>query len=991
VPARHAATAAGNPAAEFPAVGVPGTDVPAAELAADLRAAVRGEVRFTPGDRALYAYDASIFRQVPIGVVIPRDAEDVEAALAVCRRHRAPVLGRGCGTGLAGQTVNAAVVFDFSKHMSAIEQLDPRTRTARVQPGVICDTLRDAAEQHGLTFGPDPATHDHATLGGMIGNNSCGTHSVMAGKTVDNIDELEVLTYDGTRLRVGATGDAELARIIASGGRRGAIYAGLKHLRDTYADAIRTMPQIPRRVSGYNLDQLLPENGFHVARALVGTESTCALTLAATCRLVHSPPERSLVVLGYPDIPSSGDDVAWVMQFEPIAVEFMSRAVLDHLHAKDMHFGGADLLPDGQAWLLVEFGAETKREADAKAEAMFTELGKRSNAPTHKLFEDPAAEAAVWEARKHGVGSTRMPLALGGHTGWPNWEDAAVAPERLGDYLRDFQKLLHRHGYDGVMFGHWGHGCVHCRIDFDLRSSQGIADYRRFMEEAADLVVAYGGSLSGEHGDGHGRAELWPKMFSPELMRAFADFKRLWDPDGLMNPHKLVPDPYPLDSHLREGADYRQLKLSTAFAYPRDNGSFAEAAGRCFGVGACRHVEGGVMCPSFMVTREEKHSTRGRARLLQAMTRAAGPVDGRWRDEDVKESLDLCLACKGCRGDCPVRVDVATYKAEFLHHYYRRRLRPRSAYALGLIDKWARLASHAPRLVNALTHAPGSASMVKALGGVARERSVPRFATQPFTSWFAGHPARNPDGPPVLLWPDTFTNYFEPQLGRDAVTVLEAAGFRVLMPDRPVCCGRPLYDYGMLTLARRYLHRTLDAVRPALDAGVPVVGLEPSCVAVFRDELANLLPNDPDAQRLHAHSYPLSEFLARHAGDWPIPRLHRRALVQPHCHHHSVLGFDDEQNLLHRMGLDVEIPDAGCCGMAGSFGYEAGERYAVSMAAGERVLLPAVRDAADDTLVLADGFSCRSQIEAGTGRTALHLAQVLAAAIREGQQGPSTA
>jgi Fe-S oxidoreductase len=507
------------------------------------------------------------------------------------------------------------------------------------------------------------------------------------------------------------------------------------------------------------------------------------------------------------------------------------------------------------------------------------------------------------------------------------------------------------------------------------------------MEQAADLVVAYGGSLSGEHGDGHGRAELWPKMFGPDLMRAFDEFKRVWDPDGRLNPHKLI-DPYRLDEHLREGAGYRPPKLHTAFAYPQDGGSFAEAANRCFGVGACRHLEGGVMCPSFMVTREEKHSTRGRARLLQEMARASGPLDGRWRDEQVKESLDLCLACKGCRGDCPVRVDVATYKAEFLSHYYRRRLRPRPAYALGLIDKWARLAAHAPRAANAMTHAPGLAAAVKALGGVARARDVPAFAAQPFVAWFAGHRPRYPDAPRVLLWPDTFTNYFAPQIGQDAVLVLESAGFRVVLPSGPVCCGRPLYDYGMLTLARRYLRRSLRALRPALDAGLPVVGLEPSCLTVFRDELTNLLPDDPQARRLHANSFVLSEFLTARAAEWPLPVLHRRALVQPHCHHHSVIGFGDEQALLERMGLEVEIPDAGCCGMAGSFGYEAGEKYAVSMAAGERVLLPAVRAAATDTLVVADGFSCRSQIAAGAGRDAMHLAQVLASAIHDGQQGP---
>jgi Fe-S oxidoreductase len=507
------------------------------------------------------------------------------------------------------------------------------------------------------------------------------------------------------------------------------------------------------------------------------------------------------------------------------------------------------------------------------------------------------------------------------------------------------------------------------------------------MEEAADLVVSYGGSLSGEHGDGHGRAELWPKMFPPELMRAFEDFKRVWDPDEKMNPHKLI-DPYPLDTHLREGTDYRPLQLTTAFAYPKDGGSFADAVGRCFGVGACRHVESGVMCPSFMVTREEKHSTRGRARLLQEMSRAAGPVEGRWRNDEVAEALDLCLACKGCRGECPVRVDMATYKAEFLHHHYKGRLRPRQAYALGLIDKWARLASHAPRLVNAATHAPGLRNLVKAAGGVAQGRDVPRFATRTFTDWFAGHEPRHPDGPPVLLWPDTFTNYFSPEVGRDAVTVLEAAGYRVTVPARRgLCCGRPLYDYGMLDLARRYLRRTMRALRPELQAGTPIVGLEPSCLAVFRDELVNMFPQDADAQRLHSQSFVLSEFLTRRASDWPLPRLERRALVQPHCHHASVMGFDAEQQVLAGMGVQVELAEPGCCGMAGSFGYEAGERYEVSKRAGERVLLPRVRELDKDTLVLADGFSCQGQIASGSDRTALHLAQVLAMAIEGGPRG----
>jgi FAD/FMN-containing dehydrogenase/Fe-S oxidoreductase len=958
-----------------------------ATLAKELRRAVRGEVRFDPGSRAMYAYDGSIYRQVPFGVVIPKDADDVVAAVDICRRHDAPIFGRGCGTGVAGQTVNAGVVFDFSKYMNGVIGLDAGRRLANVLPGTICDTLRDQAGEHGLTFGPDPATHDHCTLGGMIGNNSCGTHSITAGKTVDNVESLDILTYDGLRMTVGATSERELEQIIAAGGRRGEIYAGLKRIRDQYADAIRNgMPQIPRRVSGYNLDQLLPENGFHVARALVGTESTCALTLGARVRLVDNPPKRALVVLGYPDIPSSGRDASWIMSFKPIGLEFTSVHCRDNLRAKGFHVAD-ELLPQGVAWLITEFGGETQEEADEHARRLLQALERRPDAPSHKLYDDPEEETAVWELRRHSAGSSRMPVGLGGHGGWTNWEDAAVPPERLGDYLDDFLQVLDRHGYDGVFYGHWGQGCVHCRINWDLRTTDGILNFRRFMEESADLVVSYGGSLSGEHGDGHGRAELWPRMFSPELMRAFDEFKAVWDPIGRMNPHKLI-DPYQMHEHLREGTGWRPLELKTVFSFPQDGGSFAEAAGRCYGVGKCRHIAGGTMCPSFMVTREERHSTRGRARLLQEMSEASGPVEGRWRNEDVKEALDLCLACKGCKGDCPIKVDMATYKAEFLHHYYKGKLRPRAAYAMGLIPIWARLASNAPRLANLATHLPVVSHALKLAGGVSLRRQAPKFAATSFTTWFRSHQPRNPGGPPVLLWADTFTNYFHPDIAKAALEVLESAGFDVQVQPESLCCGRPFYDYGMLTMARAYLRRILDQLRPQIVAGLPIVGLEPSCLAVFRDELPNLFPLDEDAKRLQAQSYLLSEFLTEKAPGWNPPRLHRKALVQAHCHHQAVMGFAAEQRLMNAMELEVDDPDSGCCGMAGSFGFESGEHYDVSMGAGERVILPKVRAASKDTIVIADGFSCREQIEQGTGRRALHLAQVLQLAMREGIEGP---
>ncbi|MFI9723996.1 FAD-binding and (Fe-S)-binding domain-containing protein [Streptomyces sp. NPDC052396] len=948
-------------------------------LVHELRRAVAGEVRFTPGDRALYANDASVYRQVPLGVVVPRDADDVLAALEVSRRHGAPIVARGCGTGLAGQSVNTAVMLDFSKYLNRIVDLDPDRRTARVQPGVICDQLRDAAAVHGLTFAPDPATHDRCTFGGMIGNNSCGAHSLMGGKTVDNVHALDVVTYDGTRMRVGPTAQGEYEAILRAGGRPAEIYRGLDGLRDRYAPLIRSRyPAIPRRVSGYNLDDLLPEKGFDLAKALVGTESTCVLVLEATVRLLPRPHRQTLLVAGYPDAAAAADAVPELLTTEPIALECFDAGVLANLDAHGVHLPGAKELPSGGAWLLAEYGGDTQREADARAGAARRwATGAREVA----VESDPRRQRDIWDVRRSTIEYTRVP---GRHSGLAGWEDAAVAPERLGDYLRDYCALVARHGYHTVLFGHFGQGCVHNRLDLDLATAEGIDTFRRFIDEAGDLVVSYGGSLSGEHGDGQLRASQLGKMFGPELVQGFREFKRIFDPGGRMNPGKVV-DAYRPDQHLRLGTDYHPPRLTTHFAFPEDEKGFADAANRCFGIGKCRRLSGGTMCPSFMVTREEKHTTRGRARLLFEMTR--GERDGElWRDEAVKEALDLCLSCKGCKSDCPVGVDMATYKAEFLSHYYAGRLRPRSAYALGLIPLWARLGSRLPRVVNTVTRAPLTGRLVKHAAGVHPRRRVPALAPITFRQWFEERGEQPRYGrPPVLLWPDTFTNHFAPDVGIAAVEVLEDAGFTVRLPRRPLCCGRPLYDYGMVTTARRWLRRILRELRAPIRAGAPLVGLEPSCLAVFRDELPNLLPDDLDARRLCQQSVTLGELLDRHG--YRPPPLHRSALVQAHCHHQAVLDFGPDQRLLDAMELASERPDSGCCGMAGGFGFEYGERYEVSVRAGERVLLPRVRETARDTLIIADGFSCREQISQGTGRDPLHLAQVLRLALHHHRQG----
>ncbi len=957
------------------------TNIDAQALASELGSKIRGEVRFDDGSRSLYATDGSNYRQVPIGVVIPMDIEDVIQTVTTCRHFGAPILMRGGGTSLAGQCCNVAVVIDMSKYLRKIITIDLENKTARVQPGIVLDALRTAAEQYHLTFGPDPATHAWCTLGGMIGNNSCGTHSVMAGMTADNIEELEILTYDGVRMRVGKTSDEELEQIIQNGGRRGEIYARLKALRDRYADLIRERyPNIPRRVSGYNLDQLLPENGFHVARALIGSEGTCVTVLEATASLVHSPPARSLLVLGYPDAYVAADHVMEILAHKPIGLEGFDRRLIENMRKKNLNIAEIALLPEGGGWLLVEFGGENQQEAHSRAYALMEELRQARNAPSMELLDDPREAAKIWLVRESALGATAY--IPGESHYWEGWEDAGLPPEKLGSYLRDLRELLGKYGYTSALYGHFGQGCVHTRINFDLTSRDGIQKFRSFMEEAADLVVGYGGSLSGEHGDGQSRAELLPKMYGTELVRAFGEFKAIWDPDNKMNPGKVV-QPYRMDENLRLGPEYEPPQLVTHFKFPDDDGSIALAALRCVGVGKCRRTNGGTMCPSYMVTLEEEYTTRGRARALFEMLQGQ-VLTGGWRDQHVKEALDLCLACKGCKGDCPVNVDMATYKAEFLSHYYKGRLRPVSAYAMGLFYWWARLASHMPAVANFFTHAPLLSDLAKLVIGVAPQRRLPVFAPQTFKDWFHQRGQRNLGSPRVILWPDTFNNYLRPETAKAAVEVLEAAGYQVEIPEQSLCCGRPLYDHGMLDTAERLLRQVLETLRPEIIAGTPIVGLEPSCVAVFRDELTNLFPNDENARRLKKQTFLLSEFLERKVENYQPPTLHRKAVVHGHCHHKALMRMGTEEAVLKKLGLDYQLLDSGCCGMAGSFGFEK-EHYDLSIKCGERVLLPAVRSADKDTLIITDGFSCREQVAQTTGREALHLAQVIQLALHEDQ------
>ena len=849
--------------------------------------------------------------------------------------------------------------------------------------------LRTEAEKHHLTFAPDPSTHTHNTLGGMIGNNSCGVHSLMGlgtGRTSDQVHELEILLYDGTRMTVGATSEDELARIIAAGGRKGEIYARLRDLRDRYADEIRRRypKNLPRRVSGFNLDDLLPERGFHVARALSGTEGTCVTMLEASLHLVHSPAVKSLLVLGYPDVYSAGDHVPDILESQPTGLEGLDDVLVHDMKKKGIHPQDITLLPEGGGWLLVEFGGETKRESDEKAHKLMEALGKKPNPPSMKLFDDEAEEEHLWKVRESGLGATaRIP---GEKDAWEGWEDSAVPPDKVGPYLRDLRGLLKKYGYNCSLYGHFGQGCIHTRIDFDLKTVEGVKHFREFLNEAGDLVVSYGGSISGEHGDGQSKAALLPKMFGHELVRAFGEFKAIWDPDNKMNPHKVV-DPYLPGENLRLGPHYHPQQRETHFKFPDDHGSFSYATERCVGIGECRKELNGTMCPSYMATKEEMHSTRGRAHLLFEMFQG-DPMKEGWNEQAGSRSPRPLPGVQGMPHRVPheCRYGHVQGRVSFALLRVASAASPRLRDGLDLLVGPARLDRPRPGECDCARAGPGRCPQVSGrhfeqagdalvrardVQGVVRAKAaesrpaVPASCSGPTRSTTTS--TRRPRSPPSRCWRPRVSRLWCPG-DRSAA----AAHFTTsACSRRPSACSA----------------RSSTSCGPEIEAGTPFVGLEPSCVAVFRDELCNLFPMDEDAKRLRDNTFILSEFLEKKASHFRPPRLHRKAIVQKHCHHDHVMGFREEDALLRKLGLDYEILNSGCCGMAGSFGFESGH-YDVSVAVGERVLLPAVRAADASTLIIADGFSCREQIAGLTGRGALHLAQLLQMALHEGPEGP---
>ncbi len=942
---------------------------------ARLKRAVRGEVRTDAVSRALYSTDASNYRMVPVGVVLPASRADVEATVAIAAEHAIPLLPRGGGTSLAGNTVGAALVIDFSKHMHRVLDLDPAARRVRVEPGVIVGRLNRTLAAHGLLFGPDPATKDRATIGGMIGNNSCGAHSLAFGKTVDHVERVVALLADGSLLeadRSGGIGGSERARAIAS---------ELARIAADCTELVRARyPQIPRRVSGLNLDELLPERNRNVAGLLTGSEGTLAIILEATLGLNQRPPHRALALLFFDDVPEALDAVPEIVaRHTPQALELVDRTLLARAEARPRFQHALRLFAAGAGGtLLVEAAGESATEVRERARAIAA--GTYPGLRTTAVLTAHADQEAAWALRESALGLLWNMRGEARPTA--GVEDTAVPPGRLGNYVRAFRDILHRHGTEGSFYGHAGEGCLHIRVRLDLKAAGGPALLRRLTEEVSDLVLAHGGSLSGEHGDGIARSELLGRMFGPELVGAFAQVKALFDPRRLLNPGKIV-DPYPLDEHLRFHPDYSLAEPATFFDWSAQEG-FGRAVEACIGVGKCRKLDVGTMCPSYMVTLEELHSTRGRANALrEAMLGEILGTGGQGvADPRLREALALCLSCKACKSECPTGVDMTRLKAEVLSQQRLVHGTPFRHRLYAAIGRLSALGALAPELVNLLARSRAGGGLIRAVAGIHPRRSLPRLAPETFRARFRrrqGQAAGEATRSRVILLDDTFNNYQEPQILEAGADLLRAAGFAVTLPAWRVCCGRPYYSLGLLDEARRAGRHLLAILAPEIDRGTLVVGCEPSCLLTFRDELPDLIP-DARARALAGQARLLEEVLVE--ADFTPGRLAGHALVHEHCHQKAVANSEALAALLDRVeGLEVELLDSGCCGMAGAFGYER-DHYDLSMAVAERVLLPRVRAAAPDTLLVANGTSCRHQIRDGSGREALHVAELLARCTR---------
>ena len=947
---------------------------PVADWVAALTAAVKGEVDSSTRRRAEFSTDASNYRVVPEVVVFPRDADDLVAALKAAREAGAPVTMRAGGTSIAGNSIGPGVVIDTSRHMTAILSIDPEKGAARVQPGTVLAHLQRAVAKHGLRFGPDPSTITRACFGGTIANNACGPRALVYGKAGDNVLSLDVV--DGKGNRFIAADDLS-------------VVPGLEEWVKDRLTLIRTeFGKTTRQVAGYSLEHLLPEKGHHLGRFLGGTEGTLATIVEAEVRLVRPPQHLLMGAFGYDDMPTAADAVVPMLAHRPQAVEGFDASLIDRVRAVR---GSASIpeLPAGGSYLFIETGGDTPEEA---AEAM-KGIVRDAGALSHRVVPDPKEAARLWAIRADGAG-------LAGRTeenaeAWPGWEDAAIPPRNLGAYLRDLDVLLDRYGISGQKYGHFGEGCVHMRLDFPLKKDAVV--FREFMEEAADLAVRHEGSITGEHGDGRARSELLGRQYSPQAIQAFAEIKHFFDPDNLLNPGVIV-DPRPLDADLRR-PHAPVVERSSGFAFLDDHGDLGEAVHRCTGVGKCRadSIDQGVgfMCPSYAATKDEKDSTRGRARVLQDAVN--GTLIGGLTAPEVLESLDLCLSCKACSSDCPSAVDMAAYRSEVLNRKYKGRIRPIMHYSLGWLPRWLKVVGLAPWAANLVMKPRWVERLVVKMAGLDTRRRMPRFANRPFRRSAAARSRRTGDATPtprrVLLWADSFTDGMAPEIPIAMIEVLEDAGFEVIVSDGQACCGITWISTGQLDGARKRLNHLLGVLGPFAVNGIPIIGVEPSCTATLRSDLVELIPDDPRARAVARGTFTLSEVLTGRAPvtpdpDWEPPRLDDvTAVVQPHCHHYSVIGFDADRELLTGAGATI-TEASGCCGMAGMWG-TTGDHYPTSVAVAENSLLPALKDAPEGSIYLADGYSCRTQADDLAGVDGLHLAQLLASRIESRRKASS--
>ncbi|AFN47437.1 FAD-binding oxidoreductase [Arachnia propionica] len=896
--------------------------------------------------RGIYSSDASLYRVPPLVVARPENRDQLITLVRAALECRLPVTVRGAGTSCAGNAVGAGLVIDVAKHLNRIHVVDERTRTAVIDPGVVQETLQRAAAPHGLRLGPDPSTSSRCTVGGMIGNNACGPRALGYGRMSDNVVELEIIDGHG-QLRVLGRDD----------------FPELRSLVMAHLGVIRTeFGRFSRQVSGYSMEHLLPEKKFDVAKFFAGTEGTLGIITRATVRLTPDPSHRLMVALGYPSMDRAGDDISRLLKFHPTACEGLDRRIVDVVIRKR----GADSvgrLPAGEGWMFVELAGEDPAEIRNRAEALLAEADTRAG----WIVEDQEQAASLWKLRADGAGLAGVSLDK---PAYGSWEDAAVPPEHLGDYLRDFETLLARHGLHSLPYGHFGDGCVHARIDFPFEAPDGRARYRAFMLEAAEMVASHGGSMSGEHGDGRARSELLPRMYSPEALKLFGAVKHLFDPENLLNPGVLV-DPEPTDSNLR-------MVAATVSPLNLEDPEFVARVHQCSGVGKCLSdttASGGVMCPSYQATRDEKDSTRGRARALQEMVNGS-LITGGWRSREVAEALDLCLSCKGCSRDCPTGIDMAAYKSRVTHERLKGRLRPRNHYSLGWLPRWGRLITKLPGigpLINVVGAAPGLGSLMKWAAGVDGRRQIPRFASRS-----ARRRTTLPEGGgkgPVLIWVDSFSDCFESNSFAAVVQVLARLGYAPRALNEKACCGLTWISTGQLDGARHQLRHAAAVLAPFVEQGIPIVGVEPSCTSVWRSDAPELLPGDTNVKALKGKVLTLAEFLAKDPDFLPPDLSGHTIVAQPHCHHASVIGWQADRALLKATGAEL-VQVGGCCGLAGNFGVEIGH-HEVSVKVFEHDLGPAVT-ANPEAIVLADGFSCQTQLKGLAGRDSMSLAELLA-------------